>query len=510
MFRVLLHRHAVSAFACPVLLAISACTTVMNPYLDTRTAGKRPACAKEQACTPVQRFQGIRDAVEATQDQARTAYVERARINSWTSALALPLTGTLLYGGATRASEGARKGLLGLGLAVAAGYETRNVLLAGSPESVYMLADVRLACVVDEADKYNLTPVNGGACGQLQTALVSQIDKVQALNPTLEMRARRDAYVARANGALAQYAELDQTISAAADHMQAAARAIVSDTNFQIKTASLSPAAATALLKSDMAIIQPGSRLDPGKAGDTRGGETTTPDHDVAVALNTLVDRLTDFAQACVKPQPRSPAAFDACTTYSPAVPPAPTLTTTLPGNAFDMSPGSTTSFTVTSKPSGTPWADFSGDVGTATAALGRPQIVTLTPTQSQVTLSYANAVAKETTVVLSLTTLGVAGNALPLTITLKPGAASPDPGKTVAAAPAATLEQTFGPLKNDTCLMGILGVTKPYDVHEIQARLATQWRNVDTGTPTDAQLANAAFIDKLKASGALNPGKCK
>jgi hypothetical protein len=507
MSDVLLHKHAFRLLAVPLMLAVSACSTVMNPYLDTGQAANRPACASTQTCTPRERFIAVRNAAETAQDRARTGYVERARINSWSSALALPLTGALLYGGATRSSEGARKGLLGLGLAVASGYEARNILLSGSPEGVYMLAEVRLACVVDEAYKYNLAPVSVG-CGGRQTALAEQIRAVQKLKPTAEMSVKRDAYLARANGALTQYEQLDQTISAAADHMQAATRTIVADSNFQIKTASLSPSAATALLKSELAIISPGSKLDPSKAGSPTGNDDTTSDKDVIDALNLLVDRIGEFAQACVKPQPSSPAAFDACTTYSPAVPPAPTLTTTLPANAFEMSPGATVSFTVTSKPTGTPWADFSGDVASATAALGRPQIVTLTPTQSQITLNYAKAVPKETTVVLSLTTLGVVGNVLPLTITLTPDAAPTDAGKATAMA-VTTSAQKFDRLKGDACLMAILKVPGPYKPDAIKDELAMQWRNTASGEPTDEQLTSDVFIGKLKASPKLNPNKC-
>lgn len=506
-------RHAFRLLVCLTSLAMSGCSTVMNPYLPLKTAPNAPACAGSQTCAPVDRFKEIRDGVAATQDQARKSYTDRALINSWTSALAFPLTGALLYGGATRGSEGARKGILGWGLALGAGYEARNALLAGSPESAYILAEARLACVVDEAGKYNLKAPDA-SCGQKQTDLVSQIDRVQGLKPSAEMSVKRDAYVTRATGALTAYAQRDQTISDAADHMQAAARKIVVDTNFQIKTASISPSVATALLRSDLAIIQPGSKLDDSKAGPTGSG---TSDQEMAMELNKLVDRLSAFAQACVMPQPSSPAAFDGCTTYSPAVPPLPTLTTSLPGKEFSMSPGGTTSFTVTSQPSGTPWADFSGDVSVAMAALGRPQIVTLTPTQSQVTLTYANAVEKESTVVLNITTLGVAGNALPLTITLKPkpGAQPQPPVPPVPAAPAVAVAAAAGDpklaaLKTDPCLMQILKLDASATEADLRARLETQWRAYGNVNPAVDAITATAFVAKIKADQSLNTGNCK
>jgi len=491
-------------------LALSGCSTVMNPYLPLKTAGKAPACVALQTCTPIERFTAIRDDVIAAEDQAHKSYTERALINSWTSALAFPLTGTLLYGGATHGSEGARKGILGWGLALGAGYEARNALLAGSPEGAYILAEVRLACVVDEATKYNLRAPDA-SCGQKQTDLVSQIDKVQGLDPSAAMLVKRDAYVARATGALAAYAQRDQTISAAADHMQAAARKIVVDTNFQLKTASISPSVATALLKSDLAIIQPGSKLDDTKAGPTGSG---TSDQKMAIELNALVDRLSAFAQECVMPQPSSPAAFDGCTTYSPAVPPLPTLSTSLPGKEFSMSPGSTTSFTVTSQPSGTPWADFSGDVSVAVAALERPQIVTLTPTQSQVTLKYANAVDKESTVVLNLTTLGVAGNALPLTITLKPKAGGQAQAAVPAPAPApaapAAANPKLGALKADLCLMQILKLDASASDGDIQTILEREWRSRGYVNPTVDAITGTVFVDKIKEDSKVHTGNCK
>lgn len=507
MSRESLRRQGTDVFACICLFSTSACTTVMNPYLDTSAASNRPACAAEQTCTPVERFKGIRQAVEASQDRARKGYTERAQINSWTSALAFPLTGALLYTGATRGSEGARKGVLGWGLATASGYEARNALLSGSPEGVYLLADARLACVVDEAYKYNLKQPDT-SCGTKETALTEQIKKVQEQTPTLEMRVRRDAYIARATGALTRYSQRDEIISTAADHMQAAARKIVADTNFQLRTPSISPSVATALLKSEMAIIQPGSKLDPPKAGAPRGEGGATPDAEVVRELNVLIDRLTDFAAVCVPPQPSSPAAFDGCTTYSPAVPPAPTLTTTLPGNEFAMSPGATKSFTVTSHPTGTPWADFAGDVTVATTALGRPQIVTLTPTQSQITLTYANPVVRETTVVLSLTTLGVAGNAVPLSITLQPSAVAPAPGAVADGVPKANPKVTA--LLGDACLMAVLKVTSPHTAAETEERLKTEWRNTEQGEPTTDQLTAPAFLDKLKTGPKRDPNKCK
>jgi hypothetical protein len=494
--------------ACVTAVATSACS-LTNPYIDTRTLNSGAACATTQTCGTVERFIAVRDAVAKAQEGTRTAYVERAELNSWSSALAFPLTGLLLYGTATRSSEGARKGILGGGLLMGAAYEARNALISGSPESTYLLAEARLACVVDEAAKYNLTRPDAKTCNGKMDAVTKQIGVVDKLTPTAEMAIKRDAHVTAARSAIAQYTGLDRTISAAADRMQAAARKIVTDTNFQIKTASVSPATATALMKSEMALFQAQGKLDDSRGSQT--GDGTTSDQDMAKALNALNEAVTEFAAACVIPEPQSPAAFDSCTTYSPAVPALPTITVSPTGTQLEMSPGATRTFTVTSTPSGTPWADYGGDPGAANAALGRPQIVTLTPTQSQVTLNYTKAVAKETPVILSLYTIGVAGNAVPLTITLKPDG----PGKgsvdgAVSAAPSGDIDPAIAKLVEDKCLMKSIE-PNPKDAVQLSNMLAMKWRTAypNGGEPTPAQLVDKDFLKKLKDSAKPRPAEC-
>jgi len=503
------HGGRMRLLACVTAVATSACS-LTNPYIDTRTLNSGAACATAQTCGTVQRFIAVRDAVVKTQEGTRTAYVDRAELNSWSSALAFPLTGLLLYGTATRSSEGARKGILGGGLLMGAAYETRNALISGSPESTYLLAEARLACVVDEAAKYNLTRPDAKTCNAKMDAVTKQIGVVDVLQkPTAEMALKRDTYVTAARSAIAQYTGLDRTISAAADHMQAAARKIVTDTNFQIRTASVSPATATALMKSEMALFQAQGKLDDSRGSQT--GDGTTSDQDMAKALNALNEAVTEFAAACVIPEPQSPAAFDSCTTYSPAVPALPTITVSLAGTQLEMSPGATRTFTVTSTPSGTPWADYGGDPTAANAALGRPQIVTLTPTQSQVTLNYTKAVAKETPVILSLYTIGVAGNAVPLTITLKPDGSGK--GSVDDAAPAAApgdIDLTIAKLAQDKCLMKSLDpkLTEPT---QLKTKLGIKWRALHPGAsePTSAQLADEAFIQQIKDSAKPPPTEC-
>ncbi|WP_157201712.1 hypothetical protein [Massilia sp. Root335] len=505
------HGGRMRLLACVTAFATSACSTLMNPYLDTSALNKGPACAQTQTCSATQRFIGIRDAVVTAQEGPRTAYVERAKLNSWSSALAFPLSGLLLYGAATRSSEGARKGILGGGLLMGSAYETRNALMSGSPESTYLLAEARLACVVDEAAKYNLQPAAPACTGKLQ-AVTQQLAVVRGLNPAADLRPKRDDDVAKAEGAIAQYLQREQRISTAADHMQSAARAILVNTNAQIRTASVSPATATALMKSEMSLFQPVTKLDAGKVVVATGaGETPYPT--VAKELNDLSDKLTDFAEACVRPQPQSPAPFDGCVTYSPAAPALPTITTSLAGNQFDMSPGASKTFTVTSAPSGTPWADYGGDPGAANAALGRPQIVTLTPTQSQVTLNYAKAVAKETPITLSLYTIGVAGNALPLTITLKPDAPGKDQDGTAAAAaaPGGSIDPRIVALAaTDKCLMKSM---QPYptDAVQLDHMLRVQWNNLKPpgAAPTPEQLTGKAFIQQIKDAAKPPPPEC-
>jgi hypothetical protein len=497
------HGARLRLLACMAAVATSGCT-LTNPYLDTRNLNSKLACAKTQSCSAADRFIGIRDAVATMQTETRTAYVERAELNSWSSALAFPLTSVLLYGAATRSSEGARKGILGGGLLVGSAYEARNALMSGSPESTYLLAEARLACVVDEAAKYNVSRPDAGTCNTRMDVVTKQIAVVDKLVPAADMAIRRDAYVTGARNAIAQYTGMDRTISAAADHMQAAARKIVTDTNFQIRTASVSPATATALMKSEMALFQPQGKLDDSKPGGKGGG--TTDDQTMAQELNRLNDATVSFASVCVIPQPQSPAAFDSCTTYSPAVPALPTITTSLTGTQFEMSPGATKTFTVTSAPSGTPWADYGGDPSAANAALGRPQIVTLTPTQSQVTLNYAKAVAKETPVVLSLYTIGVAGNAVPLTITLKPEAAGkPQEGAAAAAADAAIVK-----LAEDKCLMKSIE-PHPVNAGELETMLRREWRNrhPNEGEPGPADLTGKEFIQKIKDGANPRPPEC-
>lgn len=503
------HGGRMRLLACVTAVATSGCSTLTNPYLDTSALNKGPECARTQTCSAAQRFIGIRDAVVKAQEGTRTAYVERAELNSWSSALAFPLTGLLLYGAATRSSEGARKGILGGGLLMGSAYEARNALMSGSPETTYLLAEARLACVVDEAAKYNLTQPDAKTCNGKMDTVTKQIGVVGKLTPTAEMAITRDAHVTAARSAIAQYTGLDRTISAAADRMQAAARKIVTDTNFQIKTPSVSPATATALMKSEMAMFQSLGKLDESRGSQT--GDGTTPDQDVAEALNALNDAVIDFAAVCVIPEPQSPAGFDSCTTFSPAVPALPTITVSPTGTQLEMSPGATRTFTVTSTPSGTPWADYGGDPSAANVALGRPQIVTLTPTQSQVTLNYTKAVAKDTQVILSLYTIGVAGNAVPLAITLKPDGTGKGNAEGVASAAASDgVDPAIAKLMEDKCLLMSID-PHPTDVIQLGRMLGVKWRTFypGGGEPKPAQLTDNGFLQKIKASAKPRPPEC-
>lgn len=510
------------------------CTTIFNPYLDSTPLNRGALCEQadtnqtkqpldntnpnqpkqKQAldkttpdCSAVDRFRAIRSGVIAVQQQAQDGYNERAELNSVSSALAFPAIGILLYRGVTVDTANGRNALLQGSLAVGAAYEARNALLTGSPESIYILCEARLACVVDEAAKYRLALPIGESkdkCDKTAADLGSRADTLAGLKG-LERTyvAPRDSLVTKVRAAVTAYNTTDATLWTAADHMQAAARKIVSDTNVQLKTPSISPATATPLMKSEMALFAPASQvpeLPP-------SGKPMSAGEDKAVkAINDLTIQINDFGSKCLRPQPASPAAFDACTTYSPAAPAPPTITTTLPSNEVTLNPKDTLTFTATSVPTGTPWATFFGDASIAQQALGQLQLITLSPTQTQVSLTYANAVSADTKVVLSLATLGASGNATPITLTLKAAQA--------AQAPAVTTG-VWGKVRADPEVMGKLGLGEGSSDDAVEKNLQGKWRELcDAASrlPTNKQLLKDEFLAALKSSAApdSNQGFCE
>jgi hypothetical protein len=263
--------------------------------------------------------------------------------------------------------------------------------------------------------------------------------------------------------------------------MQSATRKIVVDTNNALKSPNISFHQATTLMSSEVAAFKPAS-TSANTDGAKDASDKTGP---IKMEMKALVVGINKFAQVCVRSQPPTPA-FTSCTTYSPAAPPASTIVTTLSSDSVSMEVGSKLSFIVTSSPSGTPWAEFHDQA--AAAALATPQLVTLDPNRTQVTLSYVNAVKAETKVTLNLTTLGVPNNPKTIEITLKTvPAPTPAAVQVAGAAPAAV--PPGGIIKVPEAEWSKLVKDKPELIKKLQlnnpttadliAQLNTKWRGL-------------------------------
>lgn len=481
---------------------VGGCSTLFDPYLDPRPLNNADACDEKKAgdCLPTARFKRTREAVQSLSNSAHQGYSQRARLNTISSALAYPVVGVLLYRGATTNTEGGRKALLALGISAGAAYEARNALITGSPESVYILAEARLGCLLDAAAAYYVPDKQ--TCDAEAKALKTQ-SAVLAQISAPDLRAEQQALVGKANDALAQYYAIDATIAAVAEKMQVNGRKIVADTNAQIRTPSISLSAATTFLKADVGTVIPAEKLP--------GGPKAAADPTATRQIDAVTEALNKFVSECARPQPKSLAPLDACTTYSPALPPPPTVTTNLPSTDVALKPGDTLTFVATSAPSGTPWASLPAMPSEALQSLGALQQVSLSPNQTQVSIKYEESkpVAADAKVVLSVAILGTTGNALPINVTLKAKAAAGSGGATTD--PAKT---DWAAVKNDADLMKKLGLGGTPQDADVRAKLQQQWRrlcgaNQDTD---DKHLLDERFRNSVKDGAAADPSQafCK
>jgi len=316
--------------------------------------------------------------------------------------------------------------------------------------------------------------------------------------------APRDALLANVRDALTHYGSAETTIAAAVAKMQTSARKIVADTNAQIKTPTISPGTATGLLKSNIAVLAPSS---PVTASCSGGQKSAADDSAIVEKMNALTTDLNAFLGACVRPQPASLAAFDACTTYSPAVPPAPTITTVPVDTKVTLKPGDTYTFVATSSPTGTPWASYGSNLTVAQQSLGQVQQLTVAPNQTQVSVTYNKdkPVTADAQVIVNLIPLGVSASTTPVTLTLKAAekpAATTDPAAGVEV-PSQAGKLDYAAIKKDAALMTKLGLAATASDASVRAALETQWRAAcaanASAKPTDAKLSDKAFLDAVK-----------
>jgi hypothetical protein len=407
----------------------------------------------------------------------------------------------MLYQGAAHGSEEAvRNRLLKGGLGIGAAYEARNALLAGSPESVYLLSEARLICVASESSKYRVDLPVGAAQTACNTAASALTEEAEALKNSAEVdqskKPARDTLIAKAAEAVDAYHGAVAKLDAGTIQMRLAALKIVTDTNAALNTSSTSFNQALGLMKSEMATFAPATPTTPGPPGGTKSRIPKEEEVAEIKQMNKLAASINSFARSCVRPQPVVPV-FDGCTTYSPAAPLPPTVSTNLPGNALTMQPEEQKSFVITSTPSGTPWATWPGnDAGVA--AMAAPQLITLSPTQTQVTLHYKTAVTAETKLQLVLTTLGVAGNATTVNITLKPKAGAAGPGT------ASQTDFAWATYTGDPNLVDALEYKpSPIVIASFEEALFARWRTLCPGVtePADAKaLMTPEFVKAVKS----------
>jgi len=285
--------------------------------------------------------------------------------------------------------------------------------------------------------------------------------------------------------------------------MRKATRQIVTNTNSQLHSPTFTPTQASTFVQSGASQYFPVS---------TPGAAPGAKDVDPSIAaMQALATKLNNFAAVCVRPQPSTTSAFDACTKFSPDAPPPASITTTLASTTVTLNAGDPLSFIATSQPSGTPWAMYASNGGIAQQYLGDLHQVTLSPSQTQVTLHYgATAVPTDTDVALSLATLGGTGSATTVTLKLKAAA---------AAAPAAAgttrtdASPDFAKLKADAAVIALPTLTSNSSGDQVKADLGVKYRAL-CGAPasTDAKLQDVAFIKAIdsKAKPDANAAFCK
>lgn len=508
--------------ACAATALLSGCTGMLVPYLDPKPLNVAALCGTASgggtlSCDGVARFKRTQAAINAVQVEVHDSYADRARINSVTSALAFPLAGWALYRGVNPGGDRHQDQLLKWGLVVGAGYEAKNALMSGSPEAVYLLGEARLSCVLDESARYRLdfppeTLLAGCATDARELDLAADAVEQLILQGQSDdgVRAKATALTAAARAAVARFDGNDAILQAASDAMLAAARHIVSDTNAALKSPSLSLTQATPLMQSQMAnfkAVKSDVPFDPN--GAKAAGSHNT--QQLAKLAGELATRTNKFGRSCLPSQPSSTAGFASCNTYSPTAPPIPQIMTTLAEESPSMEPGSKLSFIATSTPSGTPWATFAGDDTVARGALSAPQLITLSPNQTQVTLSYTSAVPADSKVVLSLMTLGVTGNAKPVEITLRAAKAAPAVQTPEQDNPAAgtAMNKTL----TDAALLNKLDLPAGASSATLKGRLGISWRTIcRADTDDETKLTQAKFVADVKAGKAppTPPAYCR
>ena len=171
--------------------------------------------------------------------------------------------------------------------------------------------------------------------------------------------------------------------------------------------------------------------------------------------------------------------------------------------NEVTLNPGDRLSFIARSSPSGTPWARYASNVSTAQQSLGELQQITLSPTQTQVTLSYdkTKPVASDTSVVISLNTLVVPGNATTVTATLK----APQAAAASAGTPAiADSDLSFGTLsaKQPNVYSQLAGLPVNAGEDAIKAALKTHWKKIcgaDFSASDEQELLDSTFLQAVE-----------
>ncbi len=502
-------------------VSLSGCASLWNPYLDS-TALSKPLCSEGQACSVEDRFQGMRNAVAQAQTSAHSGVTDRAYVETVSSALAFPAAGYLIFRGA--AAGGAlgnvqKRQLLGAGLGMAALYETRETLLSGSPEGIYLQAEARLACVVNEADRYTVDyPAQTASTDQARAAARTDCDaQSSALQAGLQdvrllQQNKKDLtdplglqlpdIIAAAQKALDDYASTPASLQDAVYAMRGAANRIVVDTNGQLKLPGVSPATATPLLQSALTQVTAVSAKIPTASTQQAAGGAGDNDRTVV----KLSESTTAFIGHCLRPHPATSGGFGSCTTYSITAAPLPTMTTTLSGNAASLAPGKSLSFLATSSPTGQPWATVLGDVSSAQAAIEQVQQQTISPNQTQVTVNYKNAVAVDTPLTLSIAPMGTSAAAVTVTVTLlakaAPNGAAQTGGTQVGVAGTPPLSAVQQAVIMKIGADKIPGFDKATDIASRVDVLGTAWRAQCTPaagvTPSADQLTDTRFLNSL------------
>jgi hypothetical protein len=498
---------AVAACAC------SGCASLLNPYLtdeplDTAivcaagsVAARPPATEGAAAtCDDATRLRGTIRAVESIKAQAANAVSDRAHVGSISSALAFPLAGALLYRGATVDTEAGRHALLAGGLAVGAVYESRNTLVSGSPLDFYQLANARLGCVLSQSTPWLIaTEPTGAQCTGFSTKLQGAIDAAKGVTDP-RLTSERDQLVSKATEVKKASIDARPQLLTALGAISGSARRIVADTNANLRVPFSTPSQAASFVQAQAQAFKPvevPKQLDKGATGTAGDQDTGAED---LKKVQALAEAYNQFAQTCIVPLPKDTSAIEACTSYSPAAPAAAVITTTLVSTAMTLKPGGVVSFVATSKPTGTPRALYASNTADAERALGAIEQIGVTPTQTQITLRYANALPSTTDVVVHLVTSFGDSEPLAITLTLQGDA----PGTTTTSSGGSGSSGTFTAVRADADLMKKLDVKTGATDNDIRSKLEPKWQALcKVGTkskPTPAHLNDGNFMAAVKS----------